>query len=825
MNEAAIKPAPYAQARIREPAGERTLGESFSVGGPGADVVVPGVPDGPALRIERRKGVWLTEPVEPSGDSKPARFDGRPLLGARDLRRNDVVALGDAQLIVTDVSRTLLRLDVSHLVGNATIAPAAMTAALALGEAGDEQLEIRARGTPVIPVPRDSGARWRTISPAVRVARRRFWWIAGGVFALAVLTVTLLSLLESVPLDVQPGDALVRTPGTLLALHSGDRLLMLPGKHVVRAERDGYTPAQTELLVSSNNTQGARLRLQKLPGKLQIDTHGIAATVVIDGVESGHAPGTLEVPAGQHTITLRSPQYVDYIARLSIEGAGARQSLNAILKPSWGSLRVATVPPGARIDVDGAEAGISPATLQLASGVRDIRISAPGLKTWESSVVIKAGEELAIGPVALGQPDAHLTVRSEPAGAEVTIGGTHRGRTPYETDLPAGISHDVVVDLPGFASWQRAVFAEAGHQIALDARLDAVNAGVTVQGEPSDAELLIDGTPRGRTPQSTKLSAVEHRIEVRKEGFLPFSTVVTPAAGLERTIRYHLTSSDHATALQESAPLIHSSSGYALRLVPLGTFEMGSERRDQGRRPNEGLRQVTLKRPFYFGVTEITNGEFRQFHAGHASGFIDTHSIDLDAQPVTQISWDDAAEYCNWLSERDSLPPAYEKKDKGYVLKRPVTTGYRLPTEAEWEYAARYAAPGQFRRFAWGDALPIPEDVGNLAGTETASSLPDSLTNYHDDYPVVAPVGKFKPTPLGLHDLSGNVSEWINDYYFSFVEATPITDPLGPDDGTRHVIRGANWKSAVVTELRLAWRDAADTSGPTLGFRVARYAE
>ncbi len=69
------------------------------------------------------------------------------------------------------------------------------------------------------------------------------------------------------------------------------------------------------------------------------------------------------------------------------------------------------------------------------------------------------------------------------------------------------------------------------------------------------------------------------------------------------------------------------------------------------------------------------------------------------------------------------------------------------------------------------------------------------------------------------------MSEWVNDYYLSFVDNVPVTDPLGPDDGAQHVVRGANWKSASVSELRLAWRDSAEGIGPTLGFRIARYAE
>ena len=823
MNEAAVKPASYAQARVREPAGERTVGEAFSIGGIGADIVVPGAGEGPQLQVERRQGVWVAEPVEKA----LVRFDGRPLVAPRDLRSNDVVAIGDAQLIVADVTRTLLRLDVVHLVSNATIAPAATVATLALGEGGDEELEIHARGTPVIPLSGHTGraALDDGLTPAQRAKRRRTWWIVSSAFALALLFVGVASMLESVPLDVLPGDARVKTSDTFLSLRSADRLILLPGKHVVRAEREGYYATETEIDVGSNNTEGVRFRLAKLPGKLQVDTGGIAAIVIVDGAELGRVPGEVDVPAGDRTITVHAPRYLDYTTRVSIKGATIKQNLSAVLKPAWGSVEVTSIPAGAQVSVDDVDLGATPKTLEVESGVRVVRISAAGLKTWESSVVVKAGERLDIGPVTLGQADAHLTLKSTPAGAEIVIAGAHRGKTPLQIDLPAGVAHDVVIDLPGYASWTRSVFAEPGGKIGLDARLEELAAAVTVQGEPTDAELFIDGAVQGRTPQTVKLSAIEHRVEVRKEGFLPFTGSVTPATGLERQIHYHLVSTDRAVALQEAAPTIATGDGYAMRLVPVGTFLMGSDRREQGRRPNEGLRQVALKRPYYLGVTEITNGQFRKFRASHASGFIDKHTVDLDNQPVTQVNWNDAAEYCNWLSERDGLPPAYEKKDTGYVLKRPVTTGYRLPTEAEWEYAARYASPGKFRRFAWGDALPVQDQVGNIAGQEAAAALPASLQGYKDDYPVVAPVGKFKPSPLGFQDLSGNVSEWINDYYFSFVDPTPVSDPLGPEDGTRHVVRGANWKTAVVTELRLAWRDVEDAAGPTLGFRIARYAE
>jgi hypothetical protein len=531
----------YAQVRVREPLGERVLGESVSIGGAdpeghNPDLLVPGAAAGRAATVERRKGVWVLEPL-----TRKLRFNGQTLTGSCDLRRNDTLHVGDAQIVVTDVSRTLLRLEIHHLAGNATIAPAATLATVAVGDGGDEDTEIlpleSLRISQLQPKASETAA-GRSNRPPVSPRRWMFSALAAAVLLVALIT---SSRLQTVSLDVQPADARVLTPGTLLALHEAEHhLLLLPGKHIIRAERAGYTASQANINVRSDESNNVRLRLEKLPGRLNVDTGGIAATVSVDGVEVGHAPGVLSVPAGRRTVIVSAPRYVDYITTLTVEGAGQRQDLRIHLQTSWGALQVLSIPEGAHVSVDGVDSGVAPVTVSAPSGVRRIAITAPGRKSWESSVVLRAGETLSVGPVTLGQPDAHLTIRSDPAGADATVAGTHLGRTPTEIDLPAGIAHQVVLSAPGYKNWVRPVFAEPGRKLAVFARLEPILARVSVDGDPSDAELVVDGTERGKTPQSLELPATEHRIEVRKKGFQPFNTRLTPAAGLDRTVQYHL---------------------------------------------------------------------------------------------------------------------------------------------------------------------------------------------------------------------------------------------------------------------------------------------
>jgi formylglycine-generating enzyme required for sulfatase activity len=254
---------------------------------------------------------------------------------------------------------------------------------------------------------------------------------------------------------------------------------------------------------------------------------------------------------------------------------------------------------------------------------------------------------------------------------------------------------------------------------------------------------------------------------------------------------------------------------------------MGASRREAGRRANESPRLVQLTRPFYLAEKEVTNADFRRFRAAHDSGRAEGMSLNADAQPVVNVSWDDAARYCNWLSKQDGLPPAYREHNGRMSPVTPMSRGYRMPTEAEWAYVARKLGRQDAARYPWTGKYPPVQSVGNFADASIADTLANTVPDYNDGHRVAAPVGSYSAQSGGFYDLGGNVAEWTNDYYAVYpgMAETLVTDPVGPASGGHHVVRGSGWRHGGIAELRLSYRDYSREPRPDLGFRVARYAE
>jgi formylglycine-generating enzyme required for sulfatase activity len=312
-------------------------------------------------------------------------------------------------------------------------------------------------------------------------------------------------------------------------------------------------------------------------------------------------------------------------------------------------------------------------------------------------------------------------------------------------------------------------------------------------------------------------------LEIKKEGYQPFQTKITPRPGFPKELRVAL------TKLVPKKPVIpgviKAANGYELKLIRPGSFTMGASRREQGRRSNETLRKVTLQRPFYMGVKEVTNKEFKEFLSAHSSGSLQGNSLDLGELPVVQVTWDQAALFCNWLSAKESLPLSYIKLNGEVVAANTLRTGYRLPTEAEWEYAARFNNNKAPMKYPWGNTFPPPPKSGNFADISAKDLLANYLAAYNDGYLSTAHPGAFRPNALGLYDLGGNVAEWCHDYYtiYSYSDQKTYVDPLGPKQGKHRVIKGSSWKDGSISELRLSYRDYSQDKRNDLGFRIVRY--
>ena len=196
-------------------------------------------------------------------------------------------------------------------------------------------------------------------------------------------------------------------------------------------------------------------------------------------------------------------------------------------------------------------------------------------------------------------------------------------------------------------------------------------------------KIKIDGKDFGKTPKKIKLQTIKQKLEIIKEGFLPYETVIKPKSNELSKVEVKLEKEfDNIKRLSPENYI--NSIGIKMKLFAPGRFIMGAPRHEKGQRANEFLKEIILRKRFYSSLTEVTIEQFTEFKGK-------SNTIRNENLPISNVSWIDAISFCNWLSEKEGLDSVYMFNNEKYVGANLQNNGYRLPTEAEWEWLARKA--------------------------------------------------------------------------------------------------------------------------------------
>jgi len=406
--------------------------------------------------------------------------------------------------------------------------------------------------------------------------------------------------------------------------------------------------------------------------------------------------------------------------------------------PRTGAVVIRSGRAGDTVWIDGETAGQTPLNLRLRAGNHEIRVAREGCRGAEHWLRLGAGD--------------FRELRLEPSCP-----------TPTPTPQPA---RRVEAEAPGSG------LAPAILSIRTSRRGDA---------------LEVDGKPAGTTPAEVSVAPGRHRIRVSRESYQDTVRWIEVGAGQRQELNLVLVRA-RPTPTPSAPPLAGKAGELSIqtplkirfRRVPPGVFTMGSPPNEAGRYPDEAQHRVVITRGFWMMETEVTQSQWKALMGNDPASFRNCGG----RCPVENVSWYDAVRFTNALSRRAGLALCYEIQGANVRFQGLGCPGYRLPTESEWEHAAR---AGQRSLFAGGSHL---EALGWYRNNSAGSTHP---------------AGVKTPNTWGLRDLSGNVWEWCWDAYRSRYPDATVRDPLGPPGSSGRVLRGGAWSYAA-RDCRVAAR-------------------
>ncbi|MZR32363.1 PEGA domain-containing protein [Sneathiella litorea] len=649
--------------------------------------------------------------------------------------------------------------------------------------------------------------------------RQRLLLLGFGGFGLVLILLfaVFILLVKATPIKVLPSSAAQEAAVTVsegAALHFQGSLFSLSRYPVIQATAKGYASVE-RTIEPSEEGMPVEITMRELPAELVVKVTKPVGLVnwFVNG--KAYPPAeifTAELEAGQYVLRAEHSYYQPFEREFNLT-RGESLTDEITLEKAVGRIHLDVTPSDADVTFNGRMVSEIPAEINTEAGQYEVEISKEGYATLRDVILLTFQQNEVKRHYRLQIKPAYVTVSASPKGGRLTLNGKSVA-VGKKLQLSAGKKYYLKYEKDGYGSKEEEISLkpEEHRNVAFDMALKIGE--VHINSTPM-AAVSIDGKLAGNTPLKVRLPAMVHDFTIEKQGYQSFKKTIRLDPDKVQKIDITL-KTERAAKLASAKPVYKNSLGMEMRLFAPTDIVLGAPRHEKGQRANEFLRSVNLTRHFYVATTETSEGQYSQFQNKRKQG---------DSFPVTNISWEEAARFCNWLSKAEGLPLFYKFDGAIYRGFDAQSTGYRLLSEAEWEWLARKAGRNKQTIFPWGDDAVIPKGAGNIADETANGKTQFYVPGYVDGYAAVAPVGSFDKDKAGLHDLFGNASEWVHDFYTLVppVSGKVLTDPLGDQVGDKHMFKGASWASGTLTEIRPAYRASSGQGTDRIGFRVARY--
>ncbi len=641
--------------------------------------------------------------------------------------------------------------------------------------------------------------------------RERIWTVIAilAVAAVLLLPLALISLGEVFSYSVGPNQIadtfkIERREGT--SIEFANHALTFSELAIYDVSHPGYESQRLEFSRKSDQRQ-VHVELIPLPGYLDvIVSQEFPVKIHINEIPQSQLTG-IELAQGRHVVSIFRDETKLTSQVVEIEGLGKSQQIAFDLVEFQSRLRVATNPSLATIELNGSVVGQGKFDGWIASGQSQLRIYRHGYHPKVVDIDIKPAQILDLDTISLTPSDISLAVESTPGNASVLIDGTFVGETSLSHLLHPNRSYELVVRKPGYREHREVLTPTAGKNLtrAVQFSRDKVHYEINIEPE---GDVFVNGMKQGRAPQAIDIYPGD-LIEARQDGLVPQTLSATAGSGSKQTVTFTLLKpSDHAYQFAPEKATV-TGSLELIRFPPVRYRKLIDA-------ASEATSLVTITRPFYIGATEVTVDAYKRFRPG-AQGTAN--------QPIVNVTWLDAVKFCNWLSSQHGLDPFYFIDADNIVEPVVAALGFRLPTEAEWETGASYNWESHqiVEPYEWGSMATIPIGFANLAGQETAKVRARYINGFVDNHIEMAPVASYRPNFNGLYDMTGNVAEWVHDYYEIRRTVNASADFLGPRAGFSNTVKGSSYETDELSEITTHYRKFETNKRATIGFRVARW--